>query len=93
MHESTIAVVGLGYVGLPLTVEYGSKFEAIGYDLTEARIANYRNHIDPTGEVNIEVLKAVTSLPLSRLYHTRNIWLCRWATSLVGLKKTDCSWT
>ena len=47
-----VAVVGLGYVGLPLAVEFGKKFETIGYDLSEAKIANYKNYCDPTGEVS-----------------------------------------
>lgn len=43
-----IAVVGLGYVGLPLAVEFGKKFRTIGYDLSTEKIAAYKNHIDPT---------------------------------------------
>jgi UDP-N-acetyl-D-galactosamine dehydrogenase len=37
--DTTVAVVGLGYVGLPLAVEFGKKFAAIGYDLSEAKVA------------------------------------------------------
>jgi UDP-N-acetyl-D-galactosamine dehydrogenase len=57
-----VAVVGLGYVGLPLAVEFGKKYRTIGYDLSEAKIANYRNFCDPTGEVSSEDLKAATKL-------------------------------
>jgi hypothetical protein len=57
-----VAVVGLGYVGLPLAVEFGKKFETIGYDLSEAKIAHYKNYCDPTGEVSTEDLKAATRL-------------------------------
>jgi len=46
-----IAVVGLGYVGLPLAIEFGKKFETFGYDLSQEKINNYKNNIDPTGEV------------------------------------------
>ena len=60
-----VAVVGLGYVGLPLAVEFGKKFETIGYDLSEAKIANYKNYCDPTGEVSTEDLKAATRLTVS----------------------------
>ncbi len=60
-----VAVVGLGYVGLPLAVEFGKKFETIGYDLSEAKIANYKNYCDPTGEVSTEDLKAATKLTVS----------------------------
>lgn len=61
----TIAVVGLGYVGLPLAVEFGKKFETIGYDLSEAKISSYKKHCDPTGEVSREDLKAATRLRVS----------------------------
>jgi UDP-N-acetyl-D-galactosamine dehydrogenase len=60
-----VAVVGLGYVGLPLAVEFGKKFETIGYDLSEAKIAHYKNYCDPTGEVSTEDLKAATRLTVS----------------------------
>lgn len=61
----TIAVVGLGYVGLPLAVEFGKKIETIGYDLSEAKISSYKKHCDPTGEVSREDLKAATRLRVS----------------------------
>lgn len=62
---TVVAVVGLGYVGLPLAVEFGKKFETIGYDLSEAKIASYKNHCDPTGEVSTDDLKAATRLTVS----------------------------
>jgi UDP-N-acetyl-D-galactosamine dehydrogenase len=60
-----VAVCGLGYVGLPLAVEFGKKYETIGYDLSEAKIASYRSYCDPTGEVSSENLKAATRLSVS----------------------------
>ncbi len=62
---SIVAVVGLGYVGLPLAVEFGKKFETIGFDLSDAKIAHYQNYCDPTGEVSSEDLKAATRLTVS----------------------------
>lgn len=59
---TTIAVVGLGYVGLPLAVEFGKKFRTIGYDLSPEKIACYKRHYDPTGEVSSEDLKAALHL-------------------------------
>lgn len=53
----TIAVVGLGYVGLPLAVEFGKKFNTIGYDLSENKVDSYRKFIDPAGEVASDDLK------------------------------------
>ena len=58
----TIAVVGLGYVGLPLAVEFGKKFRTIGIDLSAEKIASYKQHIDPTGEVSSQDLKEATLL-------------------------------
>jgi UDP-N-acetyl-D-galactosamine dehydrogenase len=45
------------YVGLPLAVEFGKQFKTIGYDLSESKIANYRNFRDPTGDVSVEDLR------------------------------------
>ena len=47
----TVAVVGLGYVGLPLAIEFGRKFTTVGFDLSAAKIDAYRRGFDPTGEV------------------------------------------
>ena len=49
--STTIAVVGLGYVGLPLAVEFGKRYPTIGFDLSKAKIDAYRRRVDPTGEV------------------------------------------
>ena len=59
---TTVAVVGLGYVGLPLAVEFGKKHRTIGFDLSAEKIASYRRHVDPTGEVSTEDLRAATLL-------------------------------
>ncbi|MEW6706242.1 MAG: nucleotide sugar dehydrogenase [Pseudomonadota bacterium] len=59
---TTIAVVGLGYVGLPLAVEFGKKFRTFGFDLSAAKVESYKHFIDPTGEVSTEDLKAATQL-------------------------------
>jgi UDP-N-acetyl-D-galactosamine dehydrogenase len=51
-NVSTVAVVGLGYVGLPLAVEFGKRYVTIGFDLSKAKIDAYRRRVDPTGEVS-----------------------------------------
>ncbi|MCW5661996.1 MAG: nucleotide sugar dehydrogenase [Burkholderiaceae bacterium] len=58
----TLAVVGLGYVGLPLAVEFGKKFRTIGLDLSVEKIEAYKRHVDPTGEVSTADLKAAVYL-------------------------------
>lgn len=50
--DIVVAVVGLGYVGLPLAVEFGKKYKTIGFDLLETKINSYQQHFDPTGEVS-----------------------------------------
>lgn len=58
----TLAVVGLGYVGLPLAVAFGSGRRTIGFDLNETKLAQYRQGNDPTGEVGAEKLATATFL-------------------------------
>ena len=60
MHR--IGVIGLGYVGLPLAVEFGKKFPTTGFDLSPEKVALYERHVDPTGEVSAAELKAAAKL-------------------------------
>jgi UDP-N-acetyl-D-galactosamine dehydrogenase len=59
---SVVAVVGLGYVGLPLAVEFGKKRQTIGYDLSRTKVESYKGYIDPTGEVSPEDFRAASEL-------------------------------
>ncbi len=54
---SRVAVIGLGYVGLPLTLGFSKASRAIGFDISESKIAELRKGIDLTGEVNPEDLR------------------------------------
>ena len=49
-EDINLSVIGLGYVGLPLAVEFGKKRDIIGYDLDEKRISDLRDNIDVTNE-------------------------------------------
>mgnify|MGYP000008362191 CR=1 FL=1 len=60
--SARIGVIGLGYVGLPLAVEFGKRHRTIGFDLSAEKVASYRRHLDPTGEVSTEELRAATRL-------------------------------
>ena len=60
-----VAVVGLGYVGLPLAVEFGRCFRTVGFDVSSRKVAAYRNHEDPTGEVSGEQLRAARWLEVT----------------------------
>ena len=58
-EELLIAVIGLGYVGLPLAVEFGKKREVIGFDINKERIEQLKNYDDTTLEVtNHEIIEA-----------------------------------
>jgi UDP-N-acetyl-D-glucosamine/UDP-N-acetyl-D-galactosamine dehydrogenase len=61
----TIAVVGLGYVGLPLAVEFGKTHKTIGFDISQAKVEAYRQKKDPTGEVATEEFKAAARLQVT----------------------------
>jgi UDP-N-acetyl-D-galactosamine dehydrogenase len=58
----TVCVVGLGYVGLPVAVEFGKLRPTIGYDLSTKKVHQLRQHQDPTGEVSSEELKRAEHL-------------------------------
>ncbi|MBI5430613.1 MAG: nucleotide sugar dehydrogenase [Nitrosomonadales bacterium] len=62
---TVVAVVGLGYVGLPLAVEFGKKHQTIGYDLSTEKIENYKKFTDPTGEVSTQELRAASHLTVT----------------------------
>ncbi len=55
--EEKIALVGLGYVGMPIAVAFARKVGVIGYDLNKAKIEQYKNGIDPTNEVGNDVIR------------------------------------
>ena len=57
--EHRIAVIGLGYVGLPLAVEFGKKYETIGFDIAQWRIDELNSGHDRTLEVEEDVLEDV----------------------------------
>lgn len=63
--NAVVAVVGLGYVGLPLAAEFGKRYPTIGFDLSATKVEAYREHRDPTGEVSSEDLKAATQLEVT----------------------------
>ena len=60
-----IAIIGLGYVGLPLAVEFGKKFDVVGFDVKKSRLDALRKFEDDTLETSIEELKAAKYLMYS----------------------------
>lgn len=61
-HKSHLAVIGLGYVGMPIAVEFAKKIKVVGFDLNKNKIEQYKNGHDVTGEVGDEELKKTNML-------------------------------
>lgn len=62
LQNIKLAVIGLGYVGLPLAVEFGKKRDVLGFDINPRRIAELNSGVDNTLEVESEELQAATRL-------------------------------
>ncbi len=56
-HKTKLAVVGLGYVGLPLAHAFSEKYEVVGFDINQDKIDLLKRGIDPTGEISDSNLK------------------------------------
>lgn len=65
IDSAHIAVIGLGYVGLPLAVEFGKQFDTVGFDIDPARVAELGKGHDHTGETEAAELAAATRLRMS----------------------------
>ena len=50
--KTKLAVIGLGYVGLPIALEFAKKISVIGFDINSKRVEMMRNHIDPSNELD-----------------------------------------
>lgn len=59
-RDEKIALVGLGYVGMPIAVAFAKHADVIGFDLNEKKIALYKNGFDPTNEIGSEGIKETT---------------------------------
>lgn len=57
--NKTIAIIGLGYVGLPLARLFGTKYPTVGFDINKSRISELNNGTDTTLEVEDEILQSV----------------------------------
>lgn len=65
LHKNKIAIIGLGYVGLPLAVEFGRKYPTLGFDINTTRLDELQQGHDTTLEVEDEELAAATRLSYS----------------------------
>ena len=62
MKNHKIAVIGLGYVGLPLAIEFGKKYKVLGFDINQKRVEELQNGFDHTLEADLEGMNMATSL-------------------------------
>jgi len=94
LGKCRIGVVGLGYVGLPLAVEFGKHFETIGFDVNPQRVAQLRKGRDSTLEVSPEELRAAQQLTfttdLEGLRRCR-VFIVTVPTPIDGYKRPDLS--
>src|SRR2546422_4096603 len=92
LRKCRIGVVGLGYVGLPLAVEFGKHFETTGFDVKPARIAELKAGRDSTLEVSRQELKSATHLTfttnLTDLKRCR-VFIVTVPTPIDGYKRPD----
>ena len=94
LRSCRIGVVGLGYVGLPLAVEFGKHFETIGFDVNPRRVAQLRKGRDSTLEVSRAELRSARRLTfttdLQRLRRCR-VFIVTVPTPIDGYKRPDLS--
>ncbi|MEJ6013883.1 Vi polysaccharide biosynthesis UDP-N-acetylglucosamine C-6 dehydrogenase TviB [Corynebacterium sp. H127] len=94
VSDSKIAVIGLGYVGLPLAVEFGKKLPVIGYDINLARIEELKNGVDRTLETTADELESATELSFtadSEDLREANVYIVTTPTPIDEYKKPDLS--
>ncbi|MEJ2173185.1 MAG: Vi polysaccharide biosynthesis UDP-N-acetylglucosamine C-6 dehydrogenase TviB, partial [Woeseiaceae bacterium] len=65
IHNLRIGVIGLGYVGLPLAVEFGKKYPTVGFDVKTERIGELQQGRDSTLEVSAEELRGAVQLSVT----------------------------
>ncbi len=90
--DARIAVVGLGYVGLPLAVEFGKKYPTVGYDIHASRVAELRAGVDSTLEVEPALLAKAAQLTFTdRLADIADcsVYIVTVPTPIDGAKRPD----
>ena len=87
-----LAIIGLGYVGLPLAVEFGKKFETVGFDINKERIEELKEGYDRTLEVDSENLKSAKKLSFTTELDDikdANIYIVTVPTPIDSFKRPD----
>jgi UDP-N-acetyl-D-galactosamine dehydrogenase len=90
--ECNIAIIGLGYVGLPLAVEFGKKFKVVGFDINKNRIEDLKKGIDKTFESNSDEIFSAKNLIFSSevndIYNC-NVFIVTVPTPINSFKSPD----
>ncbi|MBT2116521.1 Vi polysaccharide biosynthesis UDP-N-acetylglucosamine C-6 dehydrogenase TviB [Dyella sp. LX-66] len=92
LEEARIAIVGLGYVGLPLAVEFGKTYDTVGFDIRAARVEELRAGKDSTLEVDAQELGSSTRLRYSDALEDlrdRNVYIVTVPTPIDAAKRPD----
>jgi UDP-N-acetyl-D-galactosamine dehydrogenase len=92
LEDSRIAIIGLGYVGLPLAVEFGKRYATLGFDINAARIEELRAGRDSTLEVDAAELAAATRLDFSTQIddlRACNVYIVTVPTPIDSAKRPD----
>lgn len=94
LGDTRLAVVGLGYVGLPLAVEFGKKMSVIGYDINERRVDELRSGHDHTLEVDDAELASASGLRFTAdaaILDEANVYIVTTPTPIDEHKRPDLS--
>ncbi|WP_201313974.1 Vi polysaccharide biosynthesis UDP-N-acetylglucosamine C-6 dehydrogenase TviB [Dyella sp. EPa41] len=92
LEDTKLAIIGLGYVGLPLAVEFGKRYDTVGFDINRARIDELRGGRDSTLEVNSEELAEAGRLRFSSELADladRNVYIVTVPTPIDSAKRPD----
>lgn len=90
--ELKIAIIGLGYVGLPLALAFGTKFAVVGYDINQKRIHELNQHHDSTHETSSNELSELTQIIFTSNSDTLNecdIYIITVPTPIDSFKQPD----
>ena len=91
-EQDKIAIIGLGYVGLPLAVAFGKQYSVVGFDINRQRIDQLREGVDLTHEVTTDEMRASTGLSYThdpQDIHAANIYIVTVPTPIDRYKKPD----
>ncbi|SFS17080.1 UDP-N-acetyl-D-galactosamine dehydrogenase [Dyella sp. OK004] len=92
LEDTKLAIVGLGYVGLPLAVEFGKHYDTVGFDINQSRIDELRKGRDSTLEVDAAELASVAHLRFSAALddlRDRNVYIVTVPTPIDAAKRPD----